>query len=91
VVPSLALHPGGALSWIVVADHARVAARYGARATRFVTLEAGALVQNLALASTAARHATILLGGFFERALARRLALPRGDRVLTVAAFGKKA
>jgi SagB-type dehydrogenase family enzyme len=87
-IPSLATIDGGALCWILVGDRARVAARYTRRATRFLLLEAGALLQNLALASTGASRATVPLGGFFERALARRLSLPRTDAILAAAACG---
>jgi SagB-type dehydrogenase family enzyme len=83
IVPSLAIFDGGALLWIVAGDHARVAERYGKRAQRFLLLEAGHLMQNLCLAS-----ATVPLGGCFERALAKTLQLPRGDRVLVTGVLG---
>jgi SagB-type dehydrogenase family enzyme len=88
IMPSLAVLEGGALVWIVVGDHARVAARYTTRAARFLLLEAGHLMQNLQLASLACEHTTVPLGGFFERALAQQLALPRTDRVLYAGALG---
>ena len=81
-VPSLATVDGGALLWIVVGDRARVAHRYGDRAPRFLALEAGHLMQNLCLMSCAAGLGTLPLGGFYERALARALSLPRTDLVL---------
>jgi nitroreductase len=89
IVPSLELVRGGALAWILVGDHARVAARYGRRALRFLTLEAGHLMQNLCLASHAAKLCTIPLGGFFERPLARALQAPRTDRVLYAGVLGR--
>ena len=89
IVPSLELVRGGALSWILVGDHARVAARYGRRALRFLTLEAGHLMQNLCLASHAAKLCTIPLGGFFERPLARALHVPRTDRILYAGVLGR--
>ncbi|MBA3391236.1 MAG: nitroreductase family protein, partial [Deltaproteobacteria bacterium] len=88
IVPSLMILDGGALAWIVVGDHARVAARYTSRASRFLVLEAGHLVQNLCLASTASALCTVPLGGFFERAIAGALVLPRTDRVLAVGVLG---
>jgi len=51
-------------------------------------LEAGHLMQNLCLASTAYEQCTVPLGGFFERALARTLELPRTDRVLVTGVLG---
>jgi len=88
LVPSLAIFDGGALAWIVAGDHARVAARYTTRAARFLALEAGHLMQNLCLASTATGLCTVPLGGFYERALARALQLPRTDRVLAAGVAG---
>ena len=88
IVPALVPLIGGALAWIVVGDHARVQARYTSRADRFLLLEAGHLMQNLCLASTANELCTVPLGGFFERAIARVLQLPRTDRVLACGALG---
>ena len=89
IVPSLELVLGGALCAILVGDHARVAARYGMRAPRFLLLEAGHLMQNLCLTAHAAKLCTIPLGGFYERALAKRLQLPRTDRVLYAGVVGE--
>lgn len=89
VVPSLEMVRGGALCAILVGDHARVAARYGMRAQRFLLLEAGHLMQNLCLAAHAAKLCTIPLGGFYERAIARVLQLPRTDRVLYAGVVGE--
>jgi SagB-type dehydrogenase family enzyme len=88
IMPALVPLGGGALAWIVVGDHDRVRARYTSRADRFLLLEAGHLMQNLCLASTASDVCTVPLGGFFERAIARTLQLPRGDRVLVTGALG---
>lgn len=88
IIPALYPIEGGALAWIVVGDHARVAARYTTRADRFLLLEAGHLMQNLCLASTACDRCTVPLGGFFERRIAQTLALPRTDRVLVAGVLG---
>ena len=88
IIPALVPMTGGALVWIVTGDHARVAARYTTRADRFLLLEAGHLMQNLCLASTANDVCTVPLGGFYERALARQLQLPRRDRVLVTGVLG---
>lgn len=88
VVPSLVPLAGGALAWLVVGDLERVRARYTTRAERFLLLEAGHLMQNLCLASTACDLCTVPLGGFFERAIARTLQLPRTDRVLVAGVLG---
>ena len=88
IIPALVPLGGGALAWIVAGDHERVRARYTSRADRFLLLEAGHLMQNLCLASTANELCTVPLGGFYERAIARTLQLPRTDRVLVVGTLG---
>lgn len=88
IIPALVPLAGGALAWIIVGDHERVRARYTTRSERFLLLEAGHLMQNLCLASTAQDVCTVPLGGFYERALARTLQLPRTDRVLVAGVLG---
>ena len=88
MIPALVPMTGGALAWIVVGDHERVRARYTTRADRFLLLEAGHLMQNLCLASVACDRCTVPLGGFYERAIARTLQLPRTDRVLAAGVLG---
>jgi SagB-type dehydrogenase family enzyme len=91
VVPSLATAGAGLLIWLVAGDGARVRGKYQERGLRFLLLEAGHLMQNLCLVSTSLRLVTIPLGGFFEAAIARRLALPRTDEVLYVGVCGRTA
>jgi hypothetical protein len=80
---------GGALLWILVGDAGRAARKYGERAVRFLLQEAGHLMQNLCLLSTGLGLATVPLGGYFERAIARQLLLPATDLVLYVGGCGK--
>ena len=82
LVPSWGLFSGGRILWIVVGDVARVKAKYGVRAERFLLLEAGHLMQNLCLVSTSLGLVTIPLGGFLEGEIARELQLLGNDRVL---------
>jgi SagB-type dehydrogenase family enzyme len=89
LVPSLATVDGGALAWVIVGDRACVAARYTDRAGKFLLLEAGHLMQNLCLACADIGLATVPLGGFFERALARAFQLPATDDVLYVGLCGR--
>ncbi len=91
IVPSLPLVAGGALLWVLVGDSARVEAKYGARGLRFLVLEAGHLMQNLCLLSTAVGMATAPLGGFFEPDVARAFHLPATDLVLYVGVAGLRA
>src|SRR5262249_41310128 len=88
-VPSLNLVQGGALLWLLVGDGARVANKYGARGLQFLWLEAGHLMQNLCLLSASLGLATVPLGGYFERDIARQLRLPATDQVLYVGVCGK--
>jgi SagB-type dehydrogenase family enzyme len=88
LVPSLRQLSGGKVIWIVVGDVERVRAKYGARAERFLLLEAGHLMQNLCLVSTSLRLVTIPLGGFLEGEIATELRLSRGDRVLSCGVCG---
>jgi SagB-type dehydrogenase family enzyme len=90
-VPSLATVDGGGLLWIVVGDGARVSAKYGARALRFLLVEAGHLMQNLCVVSADVGLVTLPLGGFYERGLACALGLPDGDEVLYVGLCGHRA
>lgn len=88
-VPSLEHVPGAPLLWVLVGDEARVREKYGARAERFLLLEAGHLMQNLALACASVGASTVPLGAAFEPEVARALALPPTDLVLYVGAAGR--
>ena len=88
-VPSLITVDGGALVWVIVGDGARVSAKYGARGLRFLLLEAGHLMQNLCLVAADAGVATVPLGGFFERPVARALQLLPTDEVLYAGVCGR--
>lgn len=81
-VPSLEQFTGGSIFWLLVGDGARATAKYSERGLRFLLLEAGHLMQNLCLVATSLGLATVPLGGFFERDLARRLQLLETDLVL---------
>jgi len=88
-VPSLAPIEGGAILFVLVGDYGRVEAKYGARGLRFLLIEAGHLAQNLCLLASSLAHCALPLGGFFERAIARRLALSAGDEVLYLLLCGR--
>ncbi len=88
-VPSLGLVEGGALLWVLVGDGERTVRKYGARGWRFLLLEAGHLMQNLCLLSRRIGWATVPLGAFFERGIARVLTLPNDDAVLYLGVCGK--
>jgi SagB-type dehydrogenase family enzyme len=88
LVPSLRGLDGGAMLWVLVGDVARVAAKYGDRAGRFLLLEAGHLMQTLCLVSAGVGLCTVPLGGSFEREIARQFALPSTDAVLYIGVCG---
>lgn len=88
-VPSLAPIKGGTILFVLVGDYGRVEAKYGARGLRFLLIEAGHLAQNLCLLASSLRLCTLPLGGFFEREIARHLALPASDEVLYLLLCGK--
>ncbi|MFO0867471.1 MAG: SagB/ThcOx family dehydrogenase [Pirellulales bacterium] len=87
-VPSLELLTGGCGLAVIVGDAPRVLERYGPRGARFLLLEAGHLMQNLALLATSLAMTLCPLGGFFEQEVATTLRLPSTDWVLYLAAIG---
>src|SRR5438128_32520 len=74
---------------MLVGDYVRVEAKYGARGLRFLLVEAGHLAQNLCLLASSLALCALPLGGFFEREVARHLALPASDEVLYLLLCGK--
>jgi SagB-type dehydrogenase family enzyme len=88
-VPSLVPTKGGAFLFVLVGDYSRVEAKYGARALRFLLIEAGHLAQNLCLLAESLNLCALPLGGFFEREIAHSLTLPCGDEVLYLLLCGK--
>ena len=88
LVPSLGLVEGGALLWVLVGDVGRVRRKYGERSRRFLLQESGHLMQTLCLASASLGLATVPMGGYLERAIARELVLPETDVVLYAGVAG---
>lgn len=87
-VPSLELVQGGSLLWLIIGDGERVARKYGERAMRFLLQESGHLMQNLCLVAASLGLVTVPLGGYFERAVGRKLQLLASDWVLYVGICG---
>ena len=88
-VPSLSPVKGGAILFVLVGDYGRGEAKYGTRSLRFLLIEAGHLAQNLCLLASSLDLSVLPLGGFFEREIARHLALPASDEVLYLLICGK--
>lgn len=89
LVPSLATTSGGALLWLLVGDEPRVAEKYSDRAARFLTLEAGHVMQSLCLTSASLGWTTTPLGAFLEPDIRRELRLPPTDLVLYAGLLGR--
>jgi len=74
---------------LVAASTARTAARYGARAERYVALEAGAAAQNLLLQAVALGLGGTPVGAFDDAALRRALTLAADEQPLLVLPVGR--
>jgi SagB-type dehydrogenase family enzyme len=78
---------------VVVAFSVRAhvtAARYGARAERFIAMEVGAAAQNLLLQAEALRLGGTLVGAFDEAALGRILPLGDDERIWALVPIGRR-
>ena len=62
--------------------------KYGNRSMLFVPLEAGHVAQNIHLAASESKVATVEIGGFVEELLAEAIKLPRYYHPLTTVVFG---
>lgn len=72
----------------ITADIAAVAARYGRRAERYATLEAGHVAQNILLQATALGLAAVPIGAFDDAAVVHALGLPAGATPLYLIPVG---
>lgn len=73
---------------VVTARFAITARKYGGRAERFATLEAGHVAQNVLLEATALGLAAVPVGAFDDAALRRALRLPAGETPLYLIPVG---
>lgn len=90
-VPSLGQIEGGGALLVLAADVDRVERKYADRAARFALLEGGHVLGALGLAATSAGVSLVPIGGYFEAALADRLALPEGDAIVHAGVLGRPA
>ena len=82
---------GGAPVIVVITGEVSITARkYGRRAERFVTLEAGHAAQNLLLTATALGLGAVPIGAFDDRAVLAALDLPREVLPLYLIAVGAR-
>jgi SagB-type dehydrogenase family enzyme len=75
---------------VVAAEPSRTAARYGPRAERYATFEAGAAAQNLLLQAAALGAGATVVGAFDDAALRGSLSLPAAETPLAVIAVGRR-
>lgn len=73
----------------ITAIPARTAAKYGARAGRYVAFEAGAASQNVALKAAALGLGTVVVGAFDDDGVAQALGLSAGVRPLALMPVGR--
>lgn len=69
---------------------ARTAGRYGARAERYIAMEAGHVSQNIYLQATALGLGTVAIGAFQDTEVARILDLPSGENPLYLMPLGRR-
>jgi len=74
---------------VIAAQPVRTVARYGARADRYVAIEAGAAAQNLMLQAVALGLGSTLVGAFDEAALRRNALLAADEQPLAVVPVGR--
>ena len=79
---------GAAAAIAFTGDDARMAERYGARAERYVDLEAGHAIENAHLQATALGLGSVIVGAFDDAELARRLGCDRSERPLCLLVIG---
>lgn len=75
---------------LIAAQPARTAARYGARAERYVAIESGAAAQSLLLQTVALGLGGTVVGAFDEAALKRIVSLPEGEQVMAIVPVGRR-
>jgi SagB-type dehydrogenase family enzyme len=76
---------------VITAVYSRSRARYGDRAVRFATLEAGHVAENLLLQAVALGLAALPVGAFDAGELTAVLDLPRGHEPVYLVAIGRPA
>lgn len=69
---------------------ARTSGRYGARAERYIAMEAGHVSQNIYLQATALGLGTVAIGAFQDATVARILDLPSGENPLYLMPLGRR-
>ena len=79
------------VSVVFTAVYERTAHRYGARAERYVPMEAGHAAQNLSLQAVALDLGTVIVGAFRDGQVATVLGLPDSEKPLYIVPVGQAA
>jgi SagB-type dehydrogenase family enzyme len=74
---------------VIAAVEARTAERYGRRAERYITLEAGHVAQNIALQAVALDLGSVPIGAFDDADVAHTLQLTQSERPLYILPLGR--
>lgn len=74
---------------VIAAVETRTAKKYGARAERYVKIEAGCVAENVALQAVASGLGTVVVGAFDDARLSSAVSLAPGEKPLLVMPFGK--
>lgn len=80
---------GAPVLFVITAVVDRTRAKYGSRAERYVTLEAGHAAQGLLLEATALKLGATVVGAFDDNALRAVIAAGKGELPLYVMAIGR--
>ncbi len=75
---------------VISAVHSRTAHRYGARAERYIAMEAGHASQNIYLQAAALGLGTVAIGAFDDAGVARVLNLPGNEQPLYLMPVGAR-
>jgi len=79
---------GAPLDFVIVGDFAKARARFGERAERFVSLEAGHVAQNIHLQAVALGLGSVPVGGYQEEGVREALGLAAEEAPLYVIPVG---
>jgi SagB-type dehydrogenase family enzyme len=77
--------------FVITAIYERTSGKYGARAERYVKLEAGHAAQNLLLQAVALDLGAVPIGAFYDEEVAAALGLPPGEEPLYLIPVGHPA
>jgi len=75
---------------VITGVEERTAGRYGARANRYVMIEAGCVAENVSLQAVGLGLGTVLVGAFDDRRVSTLLNLDRGEQPILLMPVGRE-